>query len=107
MPKYYYKVVTAAGQTAQGVLESASLQQASEQLRSQGLWIMSLQDQSTSLLTRDLKLSIGGEKIKLEHFTVFCRQLATMYKSGVSLVDSVRLRRPSRFARCWQTLLRK
>ncbi|WP_058301309.1 type II secretion system F family protein [Gorillibacterium timonense] len=91
MPKYRYKAVTSAGKPSAGILESATLQQASEELRSQGLWIMSLKDQEDSLLTRDINVSLGGDKVKLEHFTVFCRQLATMYKSGVSLVESVRL----------------
>ncbi|WP_438434478.1 type II secretion system F family protein [Gorillibacterium sp. sgz500922] len=91
MPKYHYKAITAAGHSSTGTLEAQTLSQASEQLRSQGLWIMSLKDQNDSMLTRDFNISLGGDKVKLEHFTVFCRQLATMYKSGVSLVDSVHL----------------
>ncbi|MEO3945474.1 type II secretion system F family protein [Gorillibacterium sp. CAU 1737] len=91
MPKYIYKAVTASGKAANGVLESPSLQQAAEQLRGQGLWLTSLNDQADSLLTRELEFSFGGQKVNLEHFTVFCRQLATMYKSGVSLVDAMRL----------------
>lgn len=89
MPKFSYKAVTATGKTRSGVLESASVQQASELLKEQGLWIMSLVDHNDSWLTKDLNLSIGTAKVKLEHFTIFCRQLATMYKAGISLLDSV------------------
>lgn len=89
MPKFSYKAVTTTGKTRSGVLESASVQQASEQLKEQGLWIMSLVDHNDSWLTKDFNLSIGTTKVKLEHFTIFCRQLATMYKAGISLLDSV------------------
>jgi type IV pilus assembly protein PilC len=89
MPKFSYKAVTATGKTRSGVLESASVQQASEQLKEQGLWIMSLVDHNDSWLTKDFNISIGTAKVKLEHFTIFCRQLATMYKAGISLLDSV------------------
>lgn len=89
MPKFGYKAFNAAGQSLSGVLEGVSDQQVLEQLRTQGLWVTQLVNRDTSLLHREMTLSIGGPKVKLEHFTVFCRQLAVMYRSGIRLVDAV------------------
>jgi type IV pilus assembly protein PilC len=60
-----------------------------DQLKSENLWILHLYDQSKSILTREL--SFGGPKVKTEHFTVFCRQLSTLYQSGVNMVEAVRI----------------
>ncbi|GGG23533.1 type II secretion system F family protein [Paenibacillus abyssi] len=89
MPKFQYKAVNGSGKRYSGVLEAATQQQAAELLREQGLWVTKLIDRSKSLLHRELEF--GGPKVKTEHFTVFCRQLATMYKAGIGLVEAVRI----------------
>ncbi|MBD2848213.1 type II secretion system F family protein [Paenibacillus sp. IB182496] len=89
MPIYHYRAVDAAGKRAAGTVESATLQQAAEQLRGRGLWASKLVDRSQSALHREIE--IGGPRVGTAHFTVFCRQLATMYKSGVALVEAIRL----------------
>jgi len=89
MAKYRYRAVDAAGKRLRGVIEASTEQQALDQLSDQRLWVSQLTDLSRSLLYREIEL--GGPKVKTEHFTVFCRQLATMYRSGISLVESVRV----------------
>ncbi|WP_127533142.1 type II secretion system F family protein [Paenibacillus kobensis] len=90
MPKYGYKAVNSAGHAFSGVLEGATDRQVAEQLKQQGLWVTKLVNHDKSILHRDLSLSIGGgPKVKLEPFTVFCRQLAVMYRAGIRLVDAV------------------
>ncbi|GBF73380.1 hypothetical protein PA598K_01667 [Paenibacillus sp. 598K] len=89
MAKYRYRAVDGAGKRRRGVVEASTEQQALEQLSDQQLWVSQLTDLSRSLLYREIEL--GGPKVKTEHFTVFCRQLATMYRSGISLVESVRV----------------
>lgn len=89
MAKYRYRAVDGAGKRRRGVVEASTEQQALEQLSDQRLWVSQLTDLSRSLLYREIEL--GGPKVKTEHFTVFCRQLATMYRSGISLVESVRV----------------
>src|SRR5690606_20130725 len=72
-----------------GKIEAASLQQAIEDLRDAGLWVSELYDPKTSILKRDI--TFGGPVVKNQHFTIFCRQLATMYKSGVNMVEAIRI----------------
>jgi len=91
MPKFRYRAVNVNGQWSKGVLEAASFGQASEELKGQGLWITELFDVQTSILHKDIDDFLGGPKVKTQHFTVFCRQLSTMYKSGVNMVDGVRI----------------
>src|SRR2546425_152874 len=89
MAKFKYRTVDDYGNYEKGVLEAPSFQLAMDELKSDKVWIIQLIDQGKSLLTREL--SFGGPKVKTEHFTVFCRQLSTMYKSGVNLVEAVRV----------------
>ncbi|MCD1257452.1 type II secretion system F family protein [Paenibacillus athensensis] len=89
MPKFKYQVVDDYGNYSQGTLEAPTFQSATDELKAKGLWILNLLDLSQSLLHRDL--SFGGPRVKHEHFTVFCRQLATLYKAGINMVEAVRV----------------
>lgn len=90
MPKFIYKAVDDYGHYFKGTLEAQTFQQAVEELKGKGLWVLHLMDRSQSLLHKELTLG-GGPKVKNEEFTVFCRQLATLYKAGISLVEAVRV----------------
>lgn len=89
MPKFSYKAYDAAGNASSGVLEAATELQVAQMLKERGLWITKLINHEQSFLRRDLDITIGGQKVKLEPFTVFCRQLAVMYRAGIRLVDAV------------------
>lgn len=90
MPNYRYKAVREDGRWTKGSIEAPSAAQAIEELKERQLWIAELIDMHKSILHRDLGEWLGGlAKIKPQEFTVFCRQLATMYKAGVSLVDAM------------------
>lgn len=89
MPKYRYQAVDDYGNSRKGTLNAQTFQLAAEELRNNGLWIMELFDQGTSILYKEF--SFSGPKVKHEHFTVFCRQLATLYKSGINLAEAVRV----------------
>ncbi|WP_409346901.1 type II secretion system F family protein [Paenibacillus sp. MBLB4367] len=89
MPKFRYRAVDDDGRVYKGVVDAQTFQVASDELRRKGLWITELFDQGTSLLHRDI--SFGEPRIKNEDFTIFCRQLATLYKAGVNMVEAVRV----------------
>ena len=88
MPKFKYRAVDNQGLLHTGILDTNNYDAALNELRQRELWILDLFDLSTSLLHREI--TFGKPKVKVKHFTVFCRQLATLYKSGVSLVEAVR-----------------
>jgi type IV pilus assembly protein PilC len=87
MAKFKYQTVDNYGNYEKGILEAQSFQLAMDELKSDKVWILQLFEQGKSLLTREL--NFGGPKVKTEHFTVFCRQLSTMFKAGVNLVEAV------------------
>lgn len=89
MAKFRYEAVDDFGRYSRGALEAQSFQSAMDELKGKGLWILKLFDQGNSILYRDL--SFGGPKVKTQHFTVFCRQLSTLYKAGINMVEAVRV----------------
>ena len=64
------------------------MEKARSDLKSQGMTIMSLKEQS--LLTRDLNIEIGG-KPKARDLSVFCRQFVSMIRAGVTILDALRM----------------
>ncbi|HZG88491.1 type II secretion system F family protein [Paenibacillus sp.] len=88
MGKFKYVAVDQYGIYSKGTLEAASLANAVETLRERGLWAIRCFDPGSSIWHRELKL--GGPRVKTQHFTVFCRQLSTLYKSGVNMVEAVK-----------------
>ena len=89
MPKFKYLTVDDDGNYKKGILEAQTFQLAMDQLKAPNVWIMQLLDQGQSILTREI--SFGGPKVKNEHFTIFCRQLSTLYKAGINMVEAVRV----------------
>jgi type IV pilus assembly protein PilC len=70
------------GRDSKGEIESISLAMAKAQLRQQGIRPKSVKKKSKPLLGG------GGRKIKPQDVAIFTRQLATMMKAGVPLVQS-------------------
>lgn len=73
-------------------MEAVSMLRAKEMAWEQGLWLTDIIDANDTALYKEISIG-GGPRVKTEHFTVFCRQLATMYRAGVSLVESVQILR--------------
>lgn len=105
MPKYRYKAVTVKGRRVIGTLEANSIRLARDELTSRGYWITDLTDTSELVLYRDI--SFGGPKVKPADFTVFCRQLATMYRAGVTLVESLQILSDQATAKIFKNVLSK
>lgn len=91
MPRFRYRAFDSNGKRKNGVLEAETFQQASDELKGKGLWVSELFNEGDSILHRDVNDLLGGPKVKTQHFTVFCRQLSTMYAAGVNMVDAVRI----------------
>jgi len=89
MGKFKYVAVDQHGVYNKGTLEASSLAGAVEALRERGLWPIRCFDPGASIWHREIKF--GGPKVKTQHFTVFCRQLSTLYKAGVNMVEAVRV----------------
>lgn len=89
MPRFRYTAIERSGKQSKGMIEAQHNNAAIAQLRAQGLRITKLEDMSQSILHKEIRLG-SGPRIKSQHFTIFCRQLSSLYKVGINIVDAVR-----------------
>lgn len=81
---FEYQGSTSQGQNIKGSVTSNSLPLAKAQLRKQGITVHTIRRKSKPLI-------IFNQKIKALDITVFVRQLATMIKAGVPLLQSLNI----------------
>lgn len=89
MPRFKYTAIERSGRQAKGIIEAQNTNAAITLLRARGLRITKLADLSQSILHKEIRLG-SGPRIKSRHFTIFCRQLSSLYKVGINIVDAVR-----------------
>ncbi|KEO82698.1 type II secretion system F family protein [Tumebacillus flagellatus] len=89
MPAFSYHAVDHTGKTHKGRIESADRQAAVLDLKDRGLYVTKLADAKVSIWKREIEL--GSKRLPLKDFVPFLRQFATLYKAGVTLVESLRI----------------
>lgn len=89
MAMYKYVGRTAKGSLKRGTLEAESRRDAINKLRAQGISPREIKETKPSIFNRDL--SLGGSRVKMEHFVVYCRQFATLIRAGVTIVDATNI----------------
>ncbi|MDR3135846.1 MAG: type II secretion system F family protein [Coriobacteriales bacterium] len=82
MPQYKYHAVTLNGSQQSGRLEAATETQLSQLLFQRGLYLTS---------SRLMERSRRQRKIKLGRIADFCRQLAAMLSSGITLIRAIQI----------------
>lgn len=90
MASYGYEAIDRMGKDVKGSVEANSEDTARNQLKQQGLIVLTLKEQS--IMTRDLSLSFES-KVKPRDLAVFCRQFVSMSRAGVSILDCLNLLR--------------
>ena len=90
MAKFSYVAVDPAGRRRRGTIEAPDVRLAAEELRRGGLLVMKLTAREKSLLFREIPVP-AASRVKSEHFAAFCRQLATLYKAGVGLLEALQV----------------
>ena len=88
MTSYGYEAIDATGKPVKGSIEADNIEKARSDLKSQGLTVIALKEQS--ILTRDININIGG-KPKARDLSVFCRQFVSMIRAGVAILDALRM----------------
>jgi type IV pilus assembly protein PilC len=83
MPTFAYEGVDRKGAKVKGEMPSRNMQLAKVMLRKQGITIKSIREKRKSMFDGMMK-----KKISTLDITIFTRQLATMMKAGVPLVQS-------------------
>ena len=88
MTSYGYRAVDRQGKEIKGSMEADSPEQVKNELRKQGMTVVSLGEQSA--LTRDIDLDFGGAP-STRDLAVFCRQFVSMTKAGVTILEALRM----------------
>ncbi|WP_339059941.1 type II secretion system F family protein [Tepidibacillus marianensis] len=88
MARFQYLAMDNKGTRAEGTIEGNSQDIAVAELKKQGMYVLHIKQDKMSFLQKEIIL---GKIVKIEELVVFTRQLATLIKSGVTIVDSVRI----------------
>jgi len=91
MPQFAYKVRAAGGNVTNGVLESADQKAAIDQLRSQRMIVLEINERQPGLLDNIKKMSIFKASIPAKEIVLFSRQLSTLVSAGVALVSGLNI----------------
>jgi type IV pilus assembly protein PilC len=88
MPSFVYEGVDKKGKALRGTLWAQSKQKAILELRNGGLTVKSLEEKQKSILDLEIRL---GSRISKKEFVVFCRQFATLIRSGIQIDQALKL----------------
>ena len=84
MPIYTYRARTVGGESQTGEMTASNEADVVGQLRRRRLVVVSVKEKP-----KELKLSLGGRRIKTKDLVLFTRQFATMINAGLPLVQSL------------------
>ncbi len=82
MPNFAYEAVNDSGKKVKGTVRALNKQSAIMELRNKGYMIRSVQERAATVM--DAEISVG-KAVKLQDFVIFCRQFATLIRSGIQI----------------------
>ncbi|MGH9263992.1 MAG: type II secretion system F family protein [Acidimicrobiales bacterium] len=89
---FRYRARDSAGRAREGTVEGTDQGMVVARLRDLGLVPLSVEEQRTTGLKREITLpGRGGGKVKLKELAIFSRQFATMISSGLTLLRSLNI----------------
>src|SRR6476646_2378047 len=86
MPMFEYTARSQTGQIQKGQMDVASKDDVTAYLRKNRLIMVNVREQP-----KQIKLSMGGSRIKTRDIVIFTRQFATMINAGLPLVQSLNI----------------
>ncbi len=90
-PLFDYKALTAAGKSQKGIIEAESQKAARAKIKKQGLMVTDIQERSGASSGKALKEGSFSlfNRIKHEDIALVTRQLASLVKANIPLVDAL------------------
>ena len=92
MSLYTWSGYTEQGKAAKGMIDADSTREAKLKLRSQGVFVSSIAEESSASVpgeVREISLKRFLGRVKLEDITVMTRQLSTLVGASIPLVESL------------------
>lgn len=90
MPGFSYVAVDKKGKEKRGSIETDNKEKVAELLKNDGLILVSVREQGTFDLNREIDLSIG-KKVKPRDLSVFCRQFVSITQAGVPMKEALQM----------------
>jgi general secretion pathway protein F len=90
MPVYEYKAYDGSGKVVTGIIDAGTPKEARARLRRQNVFVTKVQEASEGVaLTAEVKVSRLVRRIRRQDVVVLTRQMATLIKSGMPLVQTL------------------
>ncbi|MDT8272479.1 MAG: type II secretion system inner membrane protein GspF [Desulfomonilia bacterium] len=91
MAVYTWNGYSEKGKASQGLIDASSLREAKLKLRSQGVYVSSISEETSAPVQsiQDLSLRRFLTRVRLEDVTVMTRQLSTLIGASIPLVDAL------------------
>ena len=89
MPEWRYTALTKVGKKRRGVITATDQAGATLSLRDLGMYALTLRPVRTDVWWK--QQIYFGRRVSTEDFSGFCRQLATLIRAGVTILDSMRI----------------
>ena len=87
MPNYSYIARDRVGKQSVGTVAAKDLTEVREVLKGRELFITSIQEKADTPRGAGGNFSIGKKKVKLQELVVMSRQLATLVRAGISIIE--------------------
>ena len=86
MPNFRYQVIDSAGKKSEGIIEAATIGEATRKLKTDGKYISSLTlDRGSGLAN----INIGSPMLKTKDLVLISRQLASLLSAGITVVRAL------------------
>ncbi len=90
MPVYEYKAYDASGSAVSGIIDAGTPKEARAKLRRQNVFVTKVQEAGEGIsITAEVKVSKLIRRVRRQDVVVMTRQLATLIKSGMPLVQAL------------------
>jgi len=91
MPIYRYKGRDKNKELLEDTYEALNIEEAASQLAKQGITLINIvPNKSDDILEGILRYRFGKQTVKIQELVMFCRQMSSLTKAGISLVISIK-----------------
>ncbi len=89
MPIYSYKGINKQGQDVKATINCESEVVAKQRVKSQGIMLVSIKEKKAGSKSSGSSFSLGSKKVNVNELAMMTRQLATLVKARIQIVDSL------------------
>ena len=89
MPIYKYQALSTAGKTVKSTIKAESLNQAKQKIKNTGMMLTNIEESKDGKSSGGFSITIGQKKISTHDLTMATRQLSTLIKARIQIVESL------------------